>query len=675
MKASWRFFVVTIFLAGFLVTGLMGTSTSMSFIWPGYTLLGLAGAVAIGLLWKDVGFSMPKWTTFLIFGFAGYLIIRACDSPVDYFAREDAALVIAAFLCYALFLSVVTVQRWRQALVYSLAALVIVNLGYAICQSLFNPAMWLIPGYERTVPEQVGGLFNHPEHFTAFIAVTTPLWLSIAAFGRHERVVKTAWGGLAALCIVTVLLTGNVIGLLTLGSGIVVFCAMGGMIIWPNLSAQGKGRVLAAAGAAAVVAASGLTLKAVFAGKDLEGGVSVSTRGDLLPIWEAGVKQASQAPVFGTGSRTSYLYGRSFRSESLDVGVTEPEFVHNEFLQMFADYGVVGLFFLLAVLMFHFMNGFGFVRAYVGFRPPPGRVAPQSDHLGLALGALAALSAMVFLSMFDFAMHLPIFAIMAAVLMAVLAVPDPMASALKNDRKYLVPGGPLMFANRAVAFGCGIAMMLFGATFSRSEFNYELARLAFEADSSNFKQFRHLKAARELDPKNPFAFSLSAHAQVAGITPDLKPQVRKHVLESADRYFSHARTLYPQDIFAAVGHAAVLDELGWKDRAGRLLQEAREQAPLYGNLMLAEAEHYLRHGQIHEAEESFRAAEVAPAFRDATAAREGLRAISEWRTIAMQNGLPVGNPEAPIDQRIVREAKVEERVVAGDIPAPPASDE
>src|SRR5690606_23856133 len=113
---------------------------------------------------------------------------------------------------------------------------------------------------------------------------------------------------------------------------------------------HGKSRALVAAGALAVVAASGLTLKAVFAGKDLEGGVSVSTRGDLLPIWEAGLKQAAQAPIFGTGSRSSYLYGRSFRSEALDVSVTEPEFVHNEFLQVIADYGVVGLFLLLAVL-------------------------------------------------------------------------------------------------------------------------------------------------------------------------------------------------------------------------------------------------------------------------------------------------------------------------------------
>ena len=675
MKASWRFFVVTIFFAGFLVTGLMGTSTSMSFIWPGYTLLGLAGAVAIGLMWKDVSFSLPKWTTLAILAFATYLLARACDSPVGYFAREDAALVIASFLCYALFLSVVTMQRWRQGLIYCLAALVIVNLGYAVCQKLFNPAMWLIPGYERTMPDRVGGLFNHPEHFAAFIAVTTPLWLSIATFGRHERVVRMAWWGLAGLCALTVLMTGSAIALLTLAAGVVAYGVMAGIIVWPNLSTRGNSRAIVAVVALAIAVASGLTLKTFFAADDSQSGVAAGTRGNLLPIWEAGAKQIGQAPIFGTGSRTSYIYERSFRSDELGVGVGEPEFIHNEFLQIVADYGLVGFLMLSGVLILHFANGLSFVKAYVGFRPAPGRAAPQSNHLGLALGSVATLTAIATLSLFDFVMHLPVFAIMAAVLLAVLAAPDPMATALKKKEDTLVPGGALMFANRAIAFGCGIAMLAFGVTFTRSEYKYELARLAFEADSSNFNQFRYLKSARELDPNNPYAYTLSAHAQVAGITSDMPPQARKQALETADRYFSHARRLYPQDVFAAVGHAAVLDELGWRDRARRRLQEAREQAPLYGNLLLAEAEHYLRHGQISEAEESFQLAAEANAFRDTTAAREGLRTISEWKLIARQNGLPVGDPMPPIDQRLVRDAKVEERVVAGEIPDPPAASE
>src|SRR5690606_41672014 len=52
--------------------------------------------------------------------------------------------------------------------------------------------------------------------------------------------------------------------------------------------------------------------------------------------------------------------------------------------------------------------------------------------------------------------------------------------------------------------------------------------------------------------------ALSAHAQVAGISSEMAAPERRQALEQADHYFSRARALYPQDVFAAVGHAAVL---------------------------------------------------------------------------------------------------------------------
>src|SRR5690606_2800364 len=239
-----------------------------------------------------------------------------------------------------------------------------------------------------------------------------------------------------------------------------------------------------------------------------------------------------------------------------------------------------------------------------GFATAKGRLLPRSDHLAFVLGALASLSAMGALSLFDFTMHLPAFLIVAAVFLALLAAPDPMASALQSSPAPIIPGGSLMFVNRTVAFGCGFAMLMFGLVFSRSEFHYEMARLSFEAEPDGYRHFRHLKAARELDSKNPFLFALSAHAQVAGISSEMAAPERRQALEQADHYFSRARALYPQDVFAAVGHAAVLDELGKRGSALQRLHDAREFAPSYGNLILAEAEHHLRHGNILAAEES-----------------------------------------------------------------------
>ena len=104
MKISWRLVVMVLFLAGFVLTGLVGTSTSMTFIWPAYAILGIAGTLSIGLLFKEVGFTLPRWSTIAVFSLTAYLLIRASESQVSYFAREDASLILTGFLCYCLFL-------------------------------------------------------------------------------------------------------------------------------------------------------------------------------------------------------------------------------------------------------------------------------------------------------------------------------------------------------------------------------------------------------------------------------------------------------------------------------------------------------------------------------------------------------------------------------------------
>src|SRR5690606_16870238 len=119
-------------------------------------------------------------------------------------------------------------------------------------------------------------------------------------------------------------------------------------------------------------------------------------------------------------------------------------------------YGLVGLVLLFAVLALHARSGLAFVRAYAGFGNARGGILPRSDHLAWELGAIASLSAMGVLALFDFTLHLPAFLIVAAVFLALLAAPDPMATALRSAPAPVIPGGSLMFVNRTVAFGCGI---------------------------------------------------------------------------------------------------------------------------------------------------------------------------------------------------------------------------
>lgn len=641
MASRWNMVVMAAFLAGFLLTGILGTTTAMTFIWPAYGVLGLAGVLSVGVLFKDLSFTLPRWTTLITFVLAIYLLVRASESPVSYFAREDAALVIVAFLCYCLFLSLFSTGESRMRLILAIAGLVLFNLGFALVQMLIDPGFWLIPGYERTITDLPGGLFNHPDHLNGFTGSLLPVWMSMALFGRMSDRLRLGLAALAILSALMVVMTGDAASLLALGVGFAVVAGLSFLMLRHRLIRQAK----RFAGYFAVVSLLLVSIIAFTASAPISRQIerSLLTKGAELSlplVWKAGLEQAGESPLLGTGSRTSSIYGRLFRNEALAGSNTEPEFIHNEYLQILADYGIIGLLLLVGVLGMHTIMGVRFVRAYAAFGSRTTTVLPKSDHLALVIGALGAVASITTLSGFDFVMHLPVFVIVASVFFALLAAPDPMAAALSPSASTRIfPGGSLMFMNRAVAFGCGIAMTIFGLVFSQSEYHYEKARLSFEADPAGFKHFRHLQKARGIDPGNPFVYALSARAQVAGITPEMAHPARKQALEQADHYFTRARALYPQDVFAAVSHAAVLDELGKRSEAMQRIQDAREQAPHYGNVILAEAEHYLRSGKISEAERSFGQALAAGAFRDPGAAERGLRTITEWKLIAAQNGI------------------------------------
>ena len=104
----------------------------------------------------------------------------------------------------------------------------------------------------------------------------------------------------------------------------------------------------------------------------------------LSQTWGSSIEQFSEAPLAGTGSRTFFFYSRKFRPEEEGAAVFESKFVHNEYLQALADYGIIGLILILALVGIHFHGGLRFVLGYSAFQSIGGSVfAPiQSSRTG-----------------------------------------------------------------------------------------------------------------------------------------------------------------------------------------------------------------------------------------------------------------------------------------------------
>ncbi len=664
MKSRWLFLVVTLFLVGFFVTGLLGTSTAMTFIWPGYSILGLAGVFSIICLFRETHFRVPHFCFGAVFALLCYLLIRAADSPVAYFSREDAALLIVCFLCYSIFLTLFTEGRWRNAFLWTVVSLIGVNLILAMAQRLISPSIWLIPGYERTFTDRVGGLFNHPDHFAGFLALGIPLMLAMASFSKRGPYARTILVTLSIMSLAAIIASQSAIGMISAAVGIFTFGAISLFIIWPNLLPMVKTTLIGGFVALAVIGSTVVYVNRV--GVSYHAKQQVLARDGemaLIPVWKSAAKQFLESPISGTGSRSFYFYSRYFRPAGDTGNLREAEFAHNEYLQMLGDYGIVGLVMILALLALHFGSGLRFIRAYSGFRPVNGPPVPQSDHLGLTMGAIGALTVIGTLCCFDFVMHLPLIATLAAILLAILACPDPMSTAHRKTKRNYLPGGSVLFINRATCFASGLAIAIFGVIFTQSEWQYEMARLSFQGDQRNYKHFRHLQFARRLDPKNPFVMSLSGHAHAAAVRSDMADAERVEALRKADEYFTASRVLYPQDIYSAIGHSAVLDALGRHDAAAERIAFARQWAPLYGNLMLAEAEHFLRIGDLASAEELYTSADKAPVLRDNRSIERGLQTIDDWRKMAATQN-PGGTGSRTAETTIpLPDAKVKEVAV------------
>lgn len=665
MKVNWRLFVITIFLIGFLVVGLTGASTSMSFVWPGYFTIGLAGVLSIISLFRTTYFRVPLWCFGSVFVLLAYMLARASDSPVLYFSREDSSLLVVCFLCYGVFISFFTELNWRKLVFGSVIVLVALNLAFALWQWFVWPGQWIFPGYERTFQNRVGGVFNHPDHFACFLAASIPLLLSLACFGKYPKPFRIGFVLLAAGSVLGIIAAKSLIGFIAMSMGAGVFMLLSFIIVWKNLNPQVK-KVAVTAGVLSCLVVGGFLIANKARVAHAVDSRLLTKEGVIhLPmVWEAAKKQFSISPFIGTGSRSFYFYSRRYLPSEAGGDSVEAEFVHNEFIQMLADYGLIGFGAIMLVLVLHFGSGLKFIRAYIGFRPLKGPPIPQSDHLALVLGSIGGLTVIGTQSLFDFVMHVPAIAIFASLMLATMACPDPMSSANESPRESYLPGGNFLFITRAVSFGSGFALLMLGIVFTRSEWHFEQGRLAFQSDSQNFQIFRHLQTARRLDPGNPFIYSLSAHSHVATIETNMAEPARVAALKKADDYFSTARQLYPHDIFAAIGHSSVLDELGQHDRSRELLRDAREWAPAYGCLMMAEAEHFLRQGDVEKAEESYLAARNAGAFRNETAADRGLEMISNWRKIALVKEKSNSSDKTPRSIEI-KDAAVEEKLLSG----------
>ena len=403
--------------AFFVIIAATGIDLITSRIGVGLVGLGVAlCVVSILRLVNPPQSSRPWLTIFSLLG-AGYLVGRALMGGPEGLAVHDIALVLSAI---GIYLSVTSTGRGvRGFWIILLAILVAVNVGLAISQSVLeSPFYFWQPG--GSDESHAIGLFAHYNAFASFLNGTVFFFLSYTFFGRNVAA-RWACALLSLGLIVTLVMSQSRGGWLSFVVGGSLW-----MVLLILFLKQRRSKLLGIISIAVVLLGVGGIVSSVWVvqritekrvekyeentGRKVEAKVS---DGGRVAFQQMGFEIFLDSPVVGGGARAfSYRALEKWDPDTLELWMGDPEFAHNEFIQLLSDYGLVGFVLVLALLFIH------------GILGVINLVSEDDRDSGLSiwqLGAAGGLVAMLCQSYFSFIFHFPACVVLCAFQLAILA--------------------------------------------------------------------------------------------------------------------------------------------------------------------------------------------------------------------------------------------------------------
>jgi O-antigen ligase len=572
-----RLSALLLIVLGLLISQTLIGGARMVFALPGYLVLAMGGLLLVFAPTPSRGALRQNLclTAGLLFAF--YIILRSRFSPVEYVARADFYMALAALIVYW-----ATAQYFRE--VKARLIIIIVLLGAAVAHTLvgviqfkFSPQFMLLPGIMRPTEMSYGwrasGFYIYPSHLAGLLEMVGLSALALCCWARWKPWVRLLVGHGAAICFVGLALTGSRGGYVSALAGLVIFALLS-FLIMRRVHPERTGLMIAAISATFC----GLLGACYFFMAD---STVVAQRLDQIYepengrilLWATALDQFRLAPFLGTGSGTYLFFGRLLRSPAIQ---SDPVHVHSDYLELLAEYGLLGLGCATAFLALHLASGFSGLRQILAEKLRPG-APPASNEMALVTGALAGLGAVLVHSAIDFNFHLPANTLVAAFLFGILAGPR-----LAGESSVFAPALRRSAFALATALPAGILVWFTIATYP-AELLGEKARVALR-DHHYPDAWGLAERALAYDSRNPYLHFQAAQAQHFLTQGTTDPASRISLHESADNALEKALALSPHDTPLLLLHAQILDLLGRGPEAGAAYQCAIDADPNLGTL-------------------------------------------------------------------------------------------
>ncbi len=529
---------------------------------------------------------------------AAWILGRAALSPVPFLARADLLMTLAAFVVYlvcALYLSSMR-RRFTVTLILVLVGIVHVALGILQFKGQYN--FMLLPWiYRPDFGFRASGFFISPNHLATQLGMLGVLTLGICCWSRVALTTRAfAFYGFIA-CLTGIALTGSRAGYYSTAAGLVVFAALSLLMAQrfnrPNFFgvAMATAFVLTCTVALALV----LVVQSEIYEKRLRHVRDPSRQAELLA--PAALQQHRLNPAAGTGSGTFLYLGRQFHGPAVQ---SDPVHVHNDYLELLAEYGWIGVGLLGVFLLAHLRAAIVGLRRILEHKLMP-TAWTASNELALIVGALSALTIGLAHASRDFTFHLPGNALLAAFLFALLANPT-VEIASHRERRVLPPwltwAVPLVAALLLIAAAPRLwpALLAERARLALRDRQYapalDLARRASRADGA------------DADAACTEGEALRYLALESGDAPRAAALRQEAVLA-----FERGLRSFPGDVRLLLKLGQVLDDLGEFTRATGCFEQALAAAPNSGLVQACVGLHWHRQWALARAERYYRTAQ------------------------------------------------------------------
>lgn len=317
---------------------------------------------------------------------AGVAGIPRTISLDPFWTKVSALHFLALFIFFAAFLAFVDNTKRLKTLVWLITVFGFIYAFFAILQAVLSPDK-IYGIYERPFSAPFGSFVNR-HNFAAYMEMTiaVPLGLIFAGAVQRDRrlLVITAIG----LMGIALLLSGSRGGLIALLAEIFFL-----VILTTNTKSYGQLALKIGLSVALVIV--------IIAGSMLIGGESSLTRlaetsvskdftTDRTHIWNVTLEVIKNNLPFGSGLGAFSVAYTPYDSFS---GIERVEQAHNDYLQVLADAGIVGLIIGAFFVFWLFRTGLQNIKNENTFRR------------GATVGALSGCFAVLIHSLFDFVLH------------------------------------------------------------------------------------------------------------------------------------------------------------------------------------------------------------------------------------------------------------------------------